>query len=165
MLPLKHRLANTLAGMPSPSASFDHDNSSLVRVSDLAPPSWDPRCRLCCTRVAPRESDDVASSEHALPFPERAGLGICSSAAPGLHSCLPLPTDATNGGKGDSGFSQSRIVVVVVVVVFGGPAEWEMALRTVPRRCQARVAAIYRTSSGPDLTCSLLFGSGHGAVK
>lgn len=147
--------------------SFDLDTSSLAGVLDLAavPFSCVPRRRRC-HRVGPWAT--MLSSEpwrtNAQHF-QSDDAPYCGSAvgrcAPGRNAdSATYVTDRAIKAP-VSVRSQSR---VIIVVGFRRQSCWirqrGTGLRTVRRRCQARVAAIQETPSRPDLTCNLRFGTG-----
>lgn len=108
--------------MPSPSASFDLDNSSLVRVFDLAPPpSWDPRCRRC-TRVARGAAMSPPLRARAA-FPGRRvptlQLGDCGRCEP---ACIPA---ASAHGRDEWSMGEARAAIEFqgrVIIVLSGAA-------------------------------------------
>lgn len=97
--PLKHASLIPLGGrgMPSPSASFDLDSSSLARVLDFAAPSFSPLGPHAVTGapvLAPCGDDVVFFCECAPPS---LGDGdpvlrlSCARCSPGPYSCLRFP--------------------------------------------------------------------------
>lgn len=80
--------------MPSPSASFDLDSSSLARVLDLAAPSFSPLGSHAVTSapvLAPCGDDVVFFREFAPPSQDDGDPVLrlsCERCAPGPYSCL-----------------------------------------------------------------------------